>query len=434
MTDDPAKKSRELRKAIFAAFIGSVIEWYDFFLYGIAAALVFGKLFFPNISPLAGTMAAFGTYAVGFCARPFGGWIFGHLGDKYGRKTVLVWTLSMTGGATFLIGCLPTYHSVGIIAPILLVLLRCVQGLAVGGEWGGAVLMTVEHGHQGKRGWYGSWAQAGVPVGLLLANGVFKLSSSMDAAAFLAWGWRVAFWAGIVLTIVGFIVRNHVKETPIFLESKKQPKPTGERAVSVFDRKQVKSILLIIGARMAENGCFYIFTVFILAYATAQLGMTQANILNAILLASAVQFFSIPFFGALSDRIGRRAVYLFGSVLLTLGIFPFFWILELRTNFAVWTAIAVALGVAHAAMYAPQAAFFSELFPTKIRYSGTSLGYALSSPLAGGLAPIIATYLLHVGGGKPWLVAGYIAVLGLITTVSVLFAKETNQTDLSATE
>ena len=418
------------KRALAAAFIGTVIEWYDYFLYGTAAALVFGKLFFPKISPSAATMAAFGTYAVGFFVRPLGGILFGYLGDRLGRKSTLIWTLSSMGAATFLIGCLPTYASAGFLAAGLLVLLRCIQGLALGGEWGGAVLMTVEHSFPKDRGFAGSWAQAGVPIGLILANGVFALSSSMNESAFFAWGWRIPFWGGIILTTIGLVIRSHVEETPLFLNVQRQGKRAANPIVSVF-KDEKRSLLLIVGARMAENGSFYIFTVFILAYCTTQLGMGRAAVLNGVLIASAIQFGAILLAGFLSDRVGRRKVYLFGALMLTIGIFPFFAALNSGSVWLTWLALALALSLAHAPMYAPQAAFFSELFKTNVRYSGASLGYSLSAPLAGGLAPLIAAYLLEKQSGKPWFVAFYVMMMGIITIVAVAAARETRSVDMT---
>jgi MFS transporter, MHS family, shikimate and dehydroshikimate transport protein len=423
-----ASNPRQLRKALAAAFIGTVIEWYDFFLYGTAAALVFGKLFFPNIDPLSGTMAAFATYAIGFAARPIGAGICGYLGDKYGRRTMLVWTLGVMGAATFGIGCLPTYATAGILAPILLVLLRCLQGLALGGEWGGAVLLAVEYGHQRSRGWYGSWAEVGVPVGLVLANGAYRLVSSGSENDFMTWGWRVPFWIGIILAAVGYVIRRAVDETPLFLAHKISNR---DKNPIVEAMAQWRNILRVIGARIAENGCFYVFTVFILTYTTTILGLPRQAILNGVLIAATVEFFTIFLFAALSDFWGRRPIYLFGAAVLVLGIFPFFYVVQTGRVELIWLALSLALGVAHAAMYAPQAAFFSELFGTGIRYSATSMGFQLASVLAGGLAPSIATALLGLGNGKPWLVATYVAFMGSITFVSVLCTRETRNVDLS---
>ena len=417
-------------RVVLASFIGTTIEWYDFFLYGTAAALVFNKLFFPNVDPLVGTMAAFGTSAVGFVARPLGGVIFGHYGDKLGRKSVLVATLMLMGVATLCIGLLPTYEQVGMLAPLLLVTLRLVQGLGVGGEWGGAVLMAVEHGHLGKRGLYASCVQAGVPVGLLLANGVFGVCSRLPEKDFLAWGWRVPFLLGILLLAVGMFIRLRVLESPLFTAAKAAaPEASPRLPVLEAIRLHPRNVLVAMGARFAENVSFYVFTLVVLTYATAQAGASKSDVLNGVLIGSAVQLFAIPFFGALSDRIGRRPVYLGGALALALFAFPFFWLVDTRTTTGLWVAISTGLFI-HSAMYGPQAAFFSELFSTRVRCSGASLGYQLASPLAGGLAPLIATALLKWADGKPWPVSLYLIAMSAITLVSVWCAKETNRTEL----
>jgi metabolite-proton symporter len=416
-------------RVVLASFIGTTIEWYDFFLYGTASALVFNRLFFPTLDPLAGTMAAFTTYAVGFFARPIGGVVFGHFGDRRGRKSMLVTTLMLMGLATFLIGLLPTYEQVGVAAPILLVLLRFIQGLGVGGEWGGAVLMAVEHGHRGRRGLYASWVQAGVPAGLLLATGVFELCSLLPNAMFLGWGWRVPFLLGIVLLGVGLFIRLRLMESPLFQNVKESGNAARIPILEVI-RHYPRNVLLAMGARFAENGCFYIFTVFVLTYAKEQLGLVQTTILTAVLVASAVQFFLIPGFGILSDRIGRRPVYLSGAVAMGLFAFPFFQMVDTRDAMTICLAIVIGM-TAHAAMYGPQAAFLSELFGTNVRYSGASIGYQLASPLSGGLAPLIATALLNESGGRPWPVALYLIALALITIVSVWLADETHRRQLS---
>jgi MHS family shikimate/dehydroshikimate transporter-like MFS transporter len=377
----PANPSSSVVRVVVASFIGTTIEWYDFFLYGTASALVFNQLFFPTFDPLTGTMAAFGTYAVGFFARPVGGIVFGHYGDRLGRKSMLVTSLMLMGVATFLIGTLPTYHQVGVIAPALLVLLRFIQGFGVGGEWGGAVLMAVEHGHRGHRGLYASWVQAGVPAGLLLATAVFNAFAMLSDQAFLQWGWRMPFLLGIVLLAVGLFIRLQILESPLFDQMRQRSRSV---RVPVFEvlRRYPRNVMLAIGARMAENGSFYIFTVFLLTYATVNLNVAKSTILNGVLFASAIQFFVIPALGILSDRVGRRPVYLSGAVALALFAFPFFWLVDTANVAVIFAAIASGL-VIHAAMYAPQAAFFSELFGTEVRYSGASVGYQLASRPAG---------------------------------------------------
>ena len=431
MSADSSTDRRVLR-VVLASFIGTTIEWYDFFLYGTAAALVFNQLFFPTFDPLTGTMAAFATYSVGFFARPVGGIVFGHFGDRWGRKSTLVTTLMLMGTATFLIGVLPTYHQVGVVAPALLILLRFVQGFGVGGEWGGAVLMAVEHGHRGRRGLYASWVQAGVPAGMLLAAGVFKVFSLLPEDEFLRWGWRVPFLLGIGLLGVGMFIRLQVLESPLFSQVRERKRSVRVPILEVL-RRYPGNILLAIGARFAENGCFYIFTVFILSYATVRLGVTRSTILNSILIASGVQFFAIPLFGFLSDRIGRRPVYLGGAMALALFAFPFFWMIDTAQTTMICLAVVLGL-IIHSAMYAPQAAFFSELFGTEVRYSGASLGYQLASPFAGGLAPLIATFLLERTQGRPWPVSVYLILLAVITLVAVWLAAETHRTQLGDRE
>jgi metabolite-proton symporter len=423
-TPTPASTPR----VVLASFVGTTIEWYDFFLYGTAAALVFNQLFFTNLEPLAGTMAAFGTYAVGFFARPLGGIVFGHYGDKIGRKSMLVTTLMMMGIATVLIGLLPTYNQIGIWAPILLVLLRFVQGFGVGGEWGGAVLMAVEHSQAGRRGFHASWVQAGVPVGMLLANGVFMLVSSMDEAAFLSWGWRIPFLLSILLLVVGMFIRVKIMESPVFTRAKAED-PGPKVPILAVLREHPRNVILAMGARFAENAYFYIFTVLVLSYGYQHLGMDKSGLLNAVMLGSAVQLVAIPAFGALSDKLGRRPVYLGGAFFLLLFAFPFFWLIGTREPVLVMLAVVIGL-IGHSAMYGPQAAFFSELFGTRVRYSGASLGYQLASPLAGGLAPLIATALLGWSMGEPWPVALYLIGMAVITLVSVWLAEETHRKGL----
>jgi MFS transporter, MHS family, shikimate and dehydroshikimate transport protein len=428
--NENVRPATPIARVVLASFIGTSIEWYDFFLYGTAAALVFNRLFFPTLDPFAGTMASFATYAVGFFARPLGGIIFGHYGDKIGRRSMLVTTLMMMGLSTFLIGLLPTYDQVGVLAPVALAALRLVQGLGVGGEWGGAVVLVVEHVHHSRRGLYASSAQAGVPAGLLLANGTFAAVSALPEDQFLSWGWRLPFLAGVILLGLGLFIRLHILETPLFAEARAQ-RATSARPLVDLVRNYRRNLLLAMGARFAENACFYVFTVFIYVYASESRGFSRETILVGVILASALQLVSIPAFAALSDRLGRRPVYLAGALFLGMFAFPFFWLVDSGVPVLIWLALVLALtGVA--AMYGPQAAFFSELFGTNVRYSGASLGSQLAAPFAGGLAPLIATALLAWSGGRPWPVALYMIGMVLITFSSVYLAVETVQTDLSS--
>jgi MFS family permease len=375
-------------------------------------------------------MASFATYAVGFFARPLGGIVFGHYGDKLGRRSMLVTTLTMMGLSTFLIGLLPTYDQIGVLAPVALAALRLVQGLGVGGEWGGAVVLVVEHGHHGRRGLYASSAQAGVPAGLLLANGTFAAVSALTQDQFLSWGWRVPFLAGVVLLGLGLFIRLHILETPLFVQAQAQ-RATSPRPLVDLVRNYPRNLLLAMGARFAENACFYVFTVFIYIYTSDPHRFSRDTILVGVILASALQLFTIPAFAALSDRLGRRPVYLAGALFLGLFAFPFFWLVDSGVPVLIWLALVLGLtGVA--AMYGPQAAFFSELFGTNVRYSGASLGSQLAAPFAGGLAPLIATALLGWSGGQPWPVALYMIGMVVITFSSVFLAVETVQTDLSS--
>jgi MFS transporter, MHS family, shikimate and dehydroshikimate transport protein len=427
MAAEDQGRATSIGTVVLASFIGTSIEWYDFFLYGTAAALVFGRLFFPEFDPITGTMASFATYAVGFFARPLGAVVFGHYGDRIGRKSMLVTTLTMMGLSTFLIGLLPTYHQIGAWAPALLVVLRFIQGLGVGGEWGGAVLLAVEHGHHGRRGFYASSAQAGVPAGLLLANAAFALVSTLSDESFLSWGWRLPFLAGAVLLGMGLFIRLHILESPLFTAAQTEHTTSPIPLIDLL-RKYPRNLLFAMGARFAENACFYVFTVFIYTYAATR-GHSKQTILLGILIASALQLLSIPAFAALSDRVGRRPVYLSGALCMGLFAFPFFRMVDSGNPLLLWLGLVLGL-TAIAAMYGPQAAFFAELFGTSVRYSGASLGSQLAAPFAGGLAPLIATALLRWSEGQPWPIALYMIGMVLITFVSVFLAMETAGTDL----
>ncbi|MEU6427425.1 MFS transporter [Microbispora sp. NPDC046973] len=420
-------------KVVGASLIGTTIEWYDFFLYGSAAALVFNKLFFPTEDELTGTLLAFLTYAVGFVARPLGGLVFGHYGDRLGRKRLLVISLLLMGGSTFLIGCLPTYAALGAGAPLLLTALRLVQGFALGGEWGGAVLLVSEHGDPRNRGFWASWPQAGAPGGNLIATGVLALLAAVQPDdAFLAWGWRVAFLLSGVLVLIGLWIRLTVTESPVFQEALERQEPAPKAPIAGVLRHHWRDVLVAMGARMAENVSYYVITAFVLVYGTTAAGLPKGTVLNAVLIGSAFHFVTIPLWGALSDRLGRRPVYLLGAVGVGLWAFAFFPLIDTK-NFALVT-VAVTVGLLlHGAMYGPQAAFFSELFATRMRYSGVSIGYQLASIAAGGVAPLIAVALLDAyGSSVP--VSVYVVAAAILTIIAVIASRETRDRDLSAIE
>jgi metabolite-proton symporter len=417
-----------IRTVAVASFVGTTIEWYDFFLYGTAAALVFNRLFFPEFDPLTGTLASYGTYTVGFVARPIGGIVMGHYGDRIGRKSMLVLTLMIMGVATFLIGLVPTYEQIGPWGAVLLVLLRIAQGFGVGGEWGGAVLMAVEHAPPGKRGFYGSWPQIGVPAGLVLATAVFAAFQRLPEDQFLTWGWRVPFLLSIALVGIGLLIRMRILETPAFERLKETRSHVRMPIVEVL-RKYPREVLLAGGARVAENGAFYIYSTFVLVYATQHVGIPSNQVLTGITIAAILELAAIPFFGALSDRFGRRPVYLFGAIVTAVFAYPFFWLFDTGSTPLIWLALAIAFVLSHAAMYAPQAAFLSEMFGTRVRYSGASLGAQLASIFAGGMAPLVATGILERGYGRG-AVASYVIGMAAVTIVAVLAASETSHGDV----
>ncbi|HYU76560.1 MAG TPA: MFS transporter [Ktedonobacteraceae bacterium] len=423
---EEAGRTTSIVRVAAASWIGTSVEWYDFFLYGTAAALVLGPLFFsPKFSPLAAQLAAFATFWVGFGARPVGGIVFGHFGDRIGRKTMLVLTLVIMGVATFLVGCLPPYSVFGIWAPVLLVILRFCQGFAVGGEWGGAVLMATEHSPEGRRGFYGSWPQMGVPIGVLLSSLLFSwVSVSFSKQDFLAFGWRIPFLLSIVLVGVGLFIRLRIAETPDF-EQAKAAETLAKMPILDVLRTKWKTVLLAAGAFFLTNGSFYLFITFILTYGTKVLKMPGSIFLTATLIGALVMFLVLPLAGALSDRTGRLPVYLAGAAFLGIMAFPIFWLIDSKSPFLIVLAISLGLG-GLSLMYGPQAAFFSELFGTNVRYSGASLGYQGASIFAGGLAPFIATWLLLQFGPVSWPIALYIIVMALITLVSTYLVGETH--------
>ncbi|TGB41576.1 MFS transporter [Mycolicibacterium peregrinum] len=422
-----------LKRVVTASMAGTVVEWYEFFLYGTAATLVFSKVFFAQSgSDLDAILAAFVTYAVGFVARPLGGIVFGHFGDKYGRKKLLQFSLLLVGAATFLMGCLPTYGQIGYWAPTLLVVLRFLQGFAVGGEWGGAVLLVAEHSPDRSRGFWASWPQAGVPVGNMLATVVLLvLTSTLSDADFLSWGWRVAFWLSAVVVLIGYYIRTKVTDAPIFVvaqQEAEQLKASSFSAVEVL-RRYPRGVLTAMGLRFAENIMYYLVVTFSITYLKVHAHADTGAILRWLLVAHAVHLVAIPLVGALSDRVGRRPVYLIGTVATgTWGFFAF-PMMDSQNHLVIMSAVVIGL-LFHAFMYAPQPAMMSEMFPTRMRYSGVSLGYQVTAIVAGSLAPIIAVRLLSdFGSSVP--IAIYLAGASVITLVAVYFARETRGIDLA---
>ena len=399
------------RRAVLASTVGTTIEWYDFFLYGTTAALVFPSVFFPDSSTYAGVLAAFSTQFVGFAARPIGAAIFGHFGDRVGRKATLVTTLMLMGIATFLIGLLPGHASIGLAAPILLTLLRIIQGIGVGGEWGGSVLMSMEWGERRRRGLMASWPQLGVPIGLLLSTGMVKLMSSVSGDGFETWGWRVPFLVSIVLVGIGLYVRLRVLESPEFTQVKRAEDVVRQPAWEAI-RRHPREILTSAFVRMSEQAPFYLFITFVLTYGTKHLKLEKGELLNDTLVAAAIGLFSVPFFGHLSDRFGRRLVYGIGIVATAAFAFPYFGLLDTKSSGMVLLAIVVSL-IVHDVQYGPQAALIAESFGTNVRYSGAGLGYQLASVIAGGPAPLIAAAILKNTGssaGISWYIVGCAAV------------------------
>ncbi len=425
-----AEHSAQLRKAVIASTIGTTIEWYDFFLYGTAAGLIFGKLYFPNQEPLEATLAAFGTYFVGFAARPVGAAIFGHYGDRIGRKATLIATLLFMGIATFLVAFVPTYASIGIWGAVILTVLRAVQGIGVGGEWGGSVLLAMEWSRtHGQRGLVASWPQFGVPAGLFLANLAVLAFSAWSGDQFVVWGWRIPFALSIILVGIGLWIRLGILETPVFqklLDTNKIEKAP----ITEVIKKQPKEIILSALLRLSEQAPFYIFTAFIFAYAVGTLHMSRDLILTAVMVAACVSFISIPLSGHISDRIGRRRMYLIGVVATGLFGFLYFGMVDTATPWAVFIAIVLSL-IPHDIQYGPQAALIAESFTPRLRYSGASLGYQLASVIAGGPAPIIATALFatyHSG----YAIAIFIAACAVISAIAAGFMPDYTGKDISA--
>ena len=425
------RQHSSLGRVMLASAIGSALEWYDFFIYGTAAALVFNELFFPKLDPRIGTLAAFATFGVGFFARPFGGLVFGHFGDRIGRKPMLVVTLLLVGVATFLIGLIPSYASIGILAPILLVVLRLLQGFGAGAEYGGAVIFAVEYAPEGRRGLFGSWAPIGVTVGNLLAAAVFAIVTLLSKEDLLSWGWRIPFLLSAILVALGLYIRVSVAETPVFTEVTQQRKPLKAPVLDAI-RRHPRSFLVVIGSRMAENGLGYLFPVFGLSYVVQQLHLPKSVALFGVILSQFLSLFTIPLFSALSDRLGRRPVYLGAALFSAAWAFPFFILCETKESWLIWLAFVGASAIGVSGMFGPQAAYYSELFGPRVRFGGFAFARELGSILAGGPAPFLAASLLDLAGGRPWWVAAYIIVLSLITAAAISIGPETHRGDIAA--
>lgn len=407
----------------WSSMVGTTVEWFDFFLYGTAAALVFNKIFFPALDPIVGTLAAFGSYAVGFFGRPLGGVIFGHFGDRIGRKSMLVMTLLMMGAPTVVIGLLPTYDMIGYWAAVLLVIMRFIQGVAVGGEWGGAVLMTVEHAPQGRKGFFGALPQMGVGSGLILASMAMTGVSMLPDDDLLAWGWRIPFIASALLLTIGWFIRVRLPESPDF-EKIKAEQTHSKLPIAEVLRNHPRSTIAIVCARIAENSWFYITSAFVISYATTFLHLPKSMVLNAVTSGAALSFLVMPLAGFFSDKIGQKNTFLIGMIMMGLFAYPFFAMLNTKDPFLVWLAVVIAVGVIFGILYAPESVLFSSQFPPHVRYSGISLGAQLGGTLGGGFAPMIATSLLGAGHGNPTYVVAYTVGLSVIGLIGTLLMKK----------
>jgi MHS family shikimate/dehydroshikimate transporter-like MFS transporter len=414
---------------IWSSAIGSTLEWYDFLVYGTAAALIFNKVFFPSFSPAVGTIAAFGSYAAGFVARPLGGAIFGHFGDRIGRKAMLSVTILIMGFGTFLIGCLPTYRQIGIAAPLLLIALRILQGIGIGGEWGGAVLMVIESVPRERRGYYGSLVQLGYPLGVISSTGVFALASKLPEAKFLTWGWRVPFLLSAILVGVGLFIRLRLAETPAFRQVQAEHDVAKTPLLEILT-KHGRTFVVAVGLKVSEIAFISVATVFSISYVTGHLGMARGAVLNGILLASLIELFTIPAFGWLSDLYGRRPLFIAGCLFSILFAFPMFWLFQTHNPTIIAITIGVAVSFGQGIMFGPEAAWVAELFTARLRYSGASLGFQIGAALSGGLTPIIASALL-LWTGATWPISLYLIAAAVMTLAATLAAPETARQPLA---
>ncbi|PFD95733.1 MFS transporter [Bacillus cereus] len=406
------------KKALIASLIGSSIEWFDFFLYGTAAALVFNKLFFVNEDPLVALMLSYLSFGIPFFIRPLGGIIFSHIGDKIGRKKTLVLTLSLMGGATVCIGLLPSYETIGILAPILLILLRIIQGLGIGGEWGGALLLAVEYAPKDKKGLFGSIPQTGVTIGMLLGTAAISFMTMISGDNFVTWGWRIPFILSAILVFIGLWIRNGLDETPDFKKAKESGN-ISKLPIADTLRDHWKSVLIATGTKVAETAPFYIFSTFIVSYGTSQLKLPNTTVLNAVTIAMLITTIMIPIMGKLSDSIGRKKMYIWGTIAILLYAFPYFLLLNQGTTFSIIIATVIGLGVLWAPVTAVLGTLFSEIFSTQVRYTGVTLGYQLGAALAGGTAPMIAAYLMNVYNNSWIPVALYIVLTCCISLIAI---------------
>ena len=418
-----ARQSAVLRQVIWSSVLGSTVEWYDFFIYGTAAALVFNKLFFPNLNPALGTIAAFGSYATGFLARPLGGVIFGHFGDRIGRKTMLSLTIILMGSGTFLIGCLPTYGQIGFAAPVVLVGLRILQGIGIGGEWGGAVLMVIENAPNERRGFYGSLAQLGYPLAVIVSTVVFALASRLPEADFLTWGWRLPFLLSAILVGIGLFIRLRLAETPAFRQVQEGHTIAKIPLLEILT-KHTRTFLVAVGLKVSEIAYVSVATVFSINYVTVQLGLPRSTVLNGILLAAAVELFTIPAFGWLSDLYGRKPLFIVGCLFSIAFAFPMFWLFQTHNPVVIAVTIALAVSFGQGIMFGPEAAWVAELFPVRLRYSGASLGFQLGAALSGGLTPILASALL-LWTHATWSISVYLIAMAIVTLGATMAARET---------
>jgi MHS family shikimate/dehydroshikimate transporter-like MFS transporter len=422
------------KRVALASAVGTTIEWYDFYLYATATALVFNTVFFPSISPTAGTLAAFATYAAGFGARPIGAIVAGHLGDRVGRKAILVAALILMGSATTLLGVLPGYATIGAAAPTLLVVLRLLQGFAVGGEWGGSAVLAAEHAPPRRRGLFGSFTQIGSPAGMLLATGSLALVRGLtDDATFLAWGWRIPFLASAVLVAVGLVIRLRLEDAPEFRALRETGAVARMPVVEVL-RTAPREVLITTGLRLSQIGLYTLITTYGLTYVAQKLGKASSAGLLAVVVVSALGLLTTPLWAVLSDRIGRRRPYLFGSIGGTVGLVLFFLAVGSGSTLLIVLASVIAINLLHDSMYGPQAAWFAEVFDVRVRYSGASLGYQIGSVLSGGFAPLVAAALLVAGNGSPWWIVVAFGGLSVLTTAAALLARDPSRQPEKALE